>query len=861
MIFPRYKLRLRGALLSSALLMLCASCQDDDFGMGANEETDQIRVSANVVASSNTRGSIPYVEEGPVNVKGTLLLNYRPVGTSSGIYYNALADFGDAEGSDVGFAYFMSGDTRKDLKWRHIYGEGTTDQKFYLSNLDTNIYTLDKSYETYEVLKFDKKVNGISNNPYVAGPLDTRLGTNDLLFGSTTTKRTTGKIDFDLKHALSLFKINVEVYGADTDNYSLNLDNAEVTITNLAQTLRSFKRTAPESFTYLSSGSTVSSTSSYCYYSDVKNMTMVDPDDQDRKWGGKKTGLPVDGFNDITKTVYSTQRFVFPPQSIPPTSSYTTPLLTIKVPKKDVTGNEKDEGFVTYSGYLPNVMFDADADGNVLNSNAQTISLKPGHQLNITAMINTPGTELIFAPAKIEAWVSKDVWNLTVRQGGIFTPEEFDAFVADYQEAARTGNNWKLERYGYEIQPGQYIFQFWDNVKLDIDKITNCLKQNGVQNPPFTFLFNGYKITLTRNGEEVETLQGGPGASRLYYLVTGKNTTDNYGIRNASEMKAFINLVDNDMFPELTALNRYATMDGFENKCKVDITGSFEINIEDIFMKVYSELWGYEFDMNITEGNQVTVNIGNSKLVCKSGDEVNRLLKLCSMQRIGLFSAGDFYFLTECYNNYYKEYPDILNLFGTKSTTSETWTFLIKNAMIVEGERVFCSMKPDVANSKPNYSFSGSYNITYQHDLIPCEGTNTTTHYYITSGKGNASSSTSMSTIVGYYNNANYNKINYFTFWSYGMFENGKWIFSLQRSTQSIDYNSLFGKMIPNTEEGKYDFEFDLGTYSFSVTGMPQSAGSATTETRYFHQTNSGAYNYPNSAADLKKVALGTYWQ
>lgn len=860
MIFPRYKFRLRGALLSSALLLLCASCQDDDFGMGANDDTDQIKVSANVVASSNTRGSIPYVEEGPVNVKGTLLLNYRAVGTSSGIYKNALADFGDAEGSDVGFAYFMAGDTRKDLKWRHIYGEGTSEQKFYLSNLDTNIYTLTSGYETYEVLKFDKKVNGISNNPYVAGPLDTRLGTNDLLFGSTSTKRATGKIDFDLKHALSLFKINVEVYGADTDNFTLNLDNAEVTITNLAQTLRSFKRTAPESFAYISSGSTVSSNASAGNYSDVKDMKMVDPADQSRKWGGKKSGLPVTGYADITKTVYSTQRFVFPPQSIPPSSSFTTPLLTIKVPKKDVTGNEKDEGFVSYSGYLPNVMFDADADGNVLNSNAQTIALKPGHQLNITAMINTPGTELTFAPAKIEAWVSKDVWSLTVRQGGIFSAEEFDAFVADYNEAYRTGKTWKLEKYGYEVGDGTYVFQFWNNVKLDLDKITNCLKQTGAQTPPFTFMLNGYTLTTQKNGQDVEDLQGGQGASKLYNIVTGK-ASGSYGIRNATDMKAFMKLVDNDMFPELTSLNRYVSMDGFENKCKIDITGSFEINIQDIFMKLYSQLWGYEVEMNILEGNQVTVNIGSNKVVCKSDDEFNRLLKMCSIQTVGIYSAGDFYFLVDCYNKYYKAYPDILKLYGTQSTTDQSWTFYIRNAMTVEGAKVFNSMTPDAANSKPAYKYSGSSVITYEHDQIPCSGSSTTTHYKITSGTGAGTSSSSMSTIVGYYNNESYNNTNYFNFWDYGKFVNGKWIFSLHANTQSIAYSSLFGQMVRNDEDGKYDYQFDLGTYSFSVTAMPKTATSTTTETRYFHQNNDPSYTYPNSAADLKKVANGTYWK
>lgn len=868
MSFFRYKMNLREVLVCGAMLLVCTSCRDEDFGSDAAETEDQITVQASVVASSYTR-SVPYIEQGPVNVKGTLLLQYRRPGTSSSNYYynDAWADFGASEGSDVGFAYFMDGDTRKDLKWRHVYGEGSSKQKFYLSNLDPDTYTLSSAYESYEVLVFNKKKNGVSNNPYKAGPLDEINGTNDLLFGSTTANLNDRKINFDLKHVLSLLKINVEVYGSPNDRHIISLENAEVTITNLYQTLSSFKRTTPESFTRIDNSTTPSSTSSTGTYKEIGDMVMVNQNDAQRKWADVKAGIPVEGYGEtINKTVYSTNRFVFPPQSIPPSplpygysADKDAPKLIIKIPKADVTGNPKDEGIVTYSGFIPNVMFDADADGNVLNTNAQTIALRSGYQLNITAMINTPGTELTFAPVKIEAWVSEGTHTITGRQGGIFSAEDFDKFVADY----KSGDLWKLEKYGYisDDPDVDYVFQFWNNTKLDIDKITNCLKQSGVQKPSFMFLFNGYTISLTKNGEVVEELIGGAGQNRLYNLVTGKSAAANYGIRNATDMKAFMNIIDNNIFPPLTDLNRYATMDGFENKCKVDITGSFEIDIKDIFMRMYSQFWGYDVEMNIADGQTVTVKVGNKKIVCSSTDDFNKLQKLCSIQSVGIFSPDDFYFLTDLYNNYYSQYNDILKLYGEKDSNGK-WTFHLMKAMTLDGNKAYVCMTPDPDNGRPNYTVEGGYEIVYQHDLVPCTSSSYSTHYNIWSGTGAArSNTTQMNSLINLYNNSSYNNKNYASFWSYGKYQNGKWTFSfLWGNGMTCPYSTLFGSMVPNEEDGKFDYEFNIGNYYFTVTGMPTSKNATTTETRYFYQNGNNSYNYPNTAADLKKVARGTYW-
>lgn len=837
-------------LITTVLPLALASCNDDlVFDQGATSE-DQIKISAWVDGTNNTRANMPYIDNGPVDKPGKLLLQYR-YNEKSNEYKDGWADFGNTEGANIGYAYFMDGNTRKDLKWKHIYGEGTSTMKFYLSNLDPAVYSL----QTTEHLWFDKKQNGKSTNPYIAGPLDEVNGTNDLLFASLNASRSSGELHFDLKHALSLLKIVVEVYGAD-DNHFINLDNAEVTISNLCNTVGSFRRTYPTTWEYSSSFPTLSNY--YSTYKDRKTVNMVDLQDDSRSWDTVDKGIQVedDEYKDYKKAVYTSKRFVFPPQTIS-TSASETPVLTVKVPTRDVTGNNNDEGFTTYSGYLPNAMFEVDEDGNIIKASGQTLSLKSGYQLTITAMINSPGKELLFTPVKIEAWVNKSEHYVNSYQGGIFNIEQFYTFVEDYKLAFEKGETWRLDKWGYKREDGIYVVQFWNNLKLDKAKIKDCLKgyidSSGNQKPAFTFLLNGYTITLLDGTEDGELLAGAPGQAKLYEVVTGKVAS--YGIQNAAQMSEFMKAVDGQLLPDLIEVGKYALMDNFTQTCEIQITGSFEIGINDIFMKMMSQFWGYDVKMNITEGNQVTVVLpdNTTKIICKSGDEFDKLLKICSLQNTGIFSAGDFEFLVDCYNKYYKIYPDILKLYGKLDDNSQQWTIYLYRAFTIDGSKAYLSMVPDPDKGKPNYTVSGYYKITYEHDKIPCSGSSSSTHKYIWQGSGTATGTYSLRDyIIPYYNNDSYNNTNYFNFWDYGKWQNGKWIFNLSGNNQSCPYTTIFGSMVPDQNAGKYNYEFELGNKKCTVTSMPDSENSSTTKDREFLQ---------NTAADLKKVAMGTYWK
>lgn len=67
--------------------------------------------------------------------------------------------------------------------------------------------------------------------------------------------------------------------------------------------------------------------------------------------------------------------------------------------------------------------------------------------------------------------------------------------------------------------------------------------------------------------------------------------------------------------------------------------------------------------------------------------------------------------------------------------------------------------------------------------------------------------------------------------------------------------------MRQNDADGKYDYNFNLGTRSLQVTEMPVSKDSDATMTLTFRQDQTDSGDYPDSAEALKAVANGSYWE
>lgn len=857
----------RAALLLCLFASLLSSCMNEDLlGLEGGNPEDAVRIGAGVSATQTTRGAVGYIPETDAVSDGTFHLIYNTAGSST-TYGHARVEFGDPEGPTTGFAYYEEGGVEKELKWRNVYGnsgQSASSQSFYLTNLSPDRYTT-SSTTALRQWRFHNV-----ENPFVASPLDKVDGTNDILLGVTSASLSTGKVQFDMKHTLSLLKVTIEVYGA-SDDFFVELQDAEVSVTDVCKTLVSVYTAAPTSYSYQEDAAAAPSTNNgYGTYSDAGVLTLVKPGDETIRWANDTGSEPETDADGVRKKVYVTKEFIIPPQSIPPspmpkiTDEYTgaRPKLTVKVPKSVVAGGTTD-GYVTYSGYIPDVMFSVLADGT-LSPQPENIAFKSGTQLNIRATINSPETDLVFAPVVVEPWTGVATSIVTTRQAGIYNERQWRAMV----EAFTAGDLRELERYGYWDGEGNFVFQIWAGLIIPEEELKNCLANPGPGMPgSFCFLFNGYTVTLAEKGQETPSdpiLSGAVGQIDLYNLVTGAHE-EFLGIRNADHLRAAIAALMASGEPDVKSLSRYGTMDNTVNTLDFIIADTFDIPVDDVFQKVANKKWGYAITFVYNPGCKVYAVVdegANLKIECEgeSGyDKLDRLLY--TGKAYGLYSANDFYFFTEVYNKYHKYNQKLLTLFAQEQNNGK-WNGYYRSSLVLDGPRTFLSVVADPANGKPEYSaywLSGQLTIedeytpwTFASSENALQAANGFTPMLIGTGAFTVASS-----VVSGYNSSNYR-----TLWGLGIFKDGKWTFKLHptNSITSIAFSTLFGKMIPDAENGKYDYEFNLGSRSYTITEFPDSEDGTTTSNRTFYQTQRSA-TYPDSAEALKAVADGTYWE
>lgn len=878
------------AVLLSALFIF-TSCREDDLiqdGYTGDPE-DLVGVTALVQAPDNTRADV-YIEEGEVT-KGTFLLHYhKPDYTSSNYFGEAYVEFGNVEGPNVGYAYTLSGDTRKDLKWKHIYNNGTTDRPFYLSNVDRSTYSESNS-TTYKKLRFNQTVNGVSNNPYVASPLDEEYGKNDLLVASANAKNTTSRIQFSLEHILSLLKVNVEVFSAESDNWSVDLKNARIFISNLCTTTGSvefyaYSTTSDYRHTFSYSTSTAPSYSSPyggTYYK-PDEVSLVDSKSS-RSWG--KINEPTDfgEQGNLKKTVYESQRFIFPPQSIPPSplpspndvGHFTGhPVLTVRVPKADATGIAGEAGdSIDFSGTIPQLMFDVDANGNIQQLTPQAIALKSGCQLTVTAAINSPETSLVFAPVKVEAWVAKNTFNLKTTQGGIYKASDFYALIDAYNR----GDELEMIRYGYHDPDGNFVFQLWTSLKVDEDRIRGMMKPGeetpaGTIKPDFSFAFNSNSLTLMNGETALKTLTDVEGEYELYNILTG-NEKHFQGIQTSEELSWAFSQITNPRTANFEEIRKYAWINNADNTITFDIKNTVSVCIDEIFQKLrYYTFWDYDLLFNIPDGKSIRVTMPDAPGVyfevknSDSYDLLRRVMVLTTSSTVGVLEPEDFYFLIDVYNKFYPHFSDLLKLYGSYNAATANWSFNFKKAMSLDGTRAYLSMIPDPELNRPDFSFEGTnYSIVFTHPLVP----SVITSFYVepaVNGMGSTSygryyqKSDDMKNLMpGYKSNA------YDVLWDYGRFDSEakKWTFRMSfistNAYQNVAYSSFYGSMIIDEQDGKYDYDFDLvEPLEIKNPVYPSTWDGDKPTTMRFYQNGSDDVDYPNTAADLKLMAEGKYW-
>lgn len=791
-------------LLSSAIfVLLCTTCfsscvSDELDSLFDMSEDGLIRINANIDVVSSTRSTDRYIEEGQIE-GGVFNLMYQYNYTAGSSYY-ARADvtFGHPEAPEIGFATIEKNGKTKEMKWTDILY--TREIKMVLTNIDPQYIS---SYgSSYIYLNTD----GANASPFVMGPLDTKKGTNDMLCGQISTTYNAKEITAHLYHRMALTKVNIKVYPAE-DGHMVKLDRAKVYITNIT----------PKVSRLNTSNGTV-----YAKTGTASPMEMVIPNEI--KWG--KTESIDDPENPYEQ--YTTVDFVLPPQTLSTGTSH--PRLVVEVPMEDVTGSDSHIGQIqTYSSDLPPVMFREDSQNPESEDGigaAYTLQFLQGNRLNITAYINSPETELYFAPAKVENWVDKSSHNVTCDQSGIYNAEDFYKLIQAYQDHKES----QIERYGYKMADGTYVFQLWGNLTLNKSKILEQMKSEISPEIPFVFHFNDFSVTVVDDIENDanEVLSGNFGQTSLYNIVTGSNKNSPQ-IASANDFKNVISAIESN---NSTELSKYGYYYDYDNRWVFEFTGSFTVGIEDIFMKLDPASFSSPVVFNFN-GQSVSVNFGNNKLLNISNYSNKSALNRLITQSSGVFDLTDYQFLKLMYNDYYPEFNDILLLFGSRKQNVETeeWVFPFMGVMTVQGDDFFGAMIPDA--NHPQFSIGGSPSTAsvtlvgegYNFELKPYSYSSYLTTYLKASGA--MTSYTNLTSMASnYYNN---NNIQYL--WYYGRFDKNldKWIFPVNftHNSSNITYTAMFGKMIPDAFMGRKDYEFIISEgNSIRVSSIP--SGSST---------------------------------
>ena len=410
------------------------SCSDAGKNIEApdkgNSSDNPIIINANLSAYATSRS---YVESGPVT-DGFYAMIYRD---SHGNNAYSKIDF-ETTKNGTGYAYTPEGE---ELKWSNV----TTNPpyRFTLDNIPQSISTSTQS------------VTFGNDNPYVASVLN-KDGSNDLLWGVTASSPGIPVINFNLNHIMSLLCVEITVNNDWTGN--LNLSNATVEITNIREKLMSFNRNTGVAIT-AGNGNNTGST-----------LSLVNPETEPALTWGNET--PKD--QDVT--IYLTQEFVIPPQSLAKGNG--RPQLVITIPQE---GKED----IVYSGYLPTAMT---VGGNTDNPEYfAELEFLSGKFLTIHTSLDSPDRVLKFLPATYVDWVYKGRFPITGFMAGVYDADNFFALL----DAIKSKDPGQMKYFGSQREDGQWVFNIWSN--LILDNVDTPLKDVDLN---FTFELYGHILTI-----------------------------------------------------------------------------------------------------------------------------------------------------------------------------------------------------------------------------------------------------------------------------------------------------------------------------------------------------------------------------
>lgn len=485
-----YKLIARHVGFAVALMAVVACSSSEDVPIEYSEESETVRVVAEVAQQLYSRAT-----EGPVET-GTYYLSYPPsssdASSTSDPYNVASVTFGDDETNPtIGFVHVSE---NLPLKWNDVREQGA----LYLDNVSTDFPLLDDSDPT--IIVFDD-----NNNPYKAGLYDEENGTNDLLWDSKAPQHNAKTVYFNLNHNMSRIKVQVTVERLEQSNEDLDLKGATVTLSHINQTPTRYNRRSG----VLELPQVIMEEEGKKIDDIYTTLTLVeDIEGGELSWAEKPND---DDINDRTKPlVYTTRDFVLPPQDL--LEDFDRPRLTVQLANKD---GEKGK---VYSGILPHAM-DIENEINTSDPYPATLSFLKGHILTIRTVITEEPPELAFMPVQVVQWVDKGVFSIEAHQSGIYTADEFESLIKYYG----ANREYQLPRYGRLVTDNgveKWQFDFFSSVRLDREKIANRMQINNGRKD-FYFNFNNYPIyIIEQEGASTELSE-----QELYNIVTGKATS------------------------------------------------------------------------------------------------------------------------------------------------------------------------------------------------------------------------------------------------------------------------------------------------------------------------------------------------
>lgn len=450
---------------AAVLLCSCAAGGDSPAPEPPQGEGLPVSIRARVADALYTRG---IYESGPVT-SGTYYMTYEANGSTAANRAYALArvsfDNEEAEqGTGVATRIEPEGAFNR-LTWKNVVSATSV---FRLDNVPPTLDAADPAEKTDTLVLFGTEPGA---NPYVAGIFDNENGTNDLLWGSSgAVGYNTARIHFELHHYMSRVRVKVTANKANSQEGALDLDGAEVKISSLVLT--------PKSYNRLNGALDLGEEPEY------EDLVLTG-----EGWGvTPEEELPEEGYLELR----TTQDFVLPPQSL--LDNQNRPRLFIKLKNGDV-----------YSGILPHAMEvitdSKDQNGNTITYPV-TLSFLREHILTLRTVITEDPPELSFMPVTVIEWVDKGEFALEGHQAGVYNSTDFMNLVKNYDDY----NEEQLERFGLNTG-SRWEFNFWGPVVVPEAASVRGQMQVTEGKKDFTFKFHGYTCTVGETEYSQENLQ------------------------------------------------------------------------------------------------------------------------------------------------------------------------------------------------------------------------------------------------------------------------------------------------------------------------------------------------------------------